>query len=95
MITTLEKVKSVLNLNGNQKDNQILEYIPLVEEWIKSYCNISEIPNSYELIAIKMIEFNLNQKAGLASEGLSRHSVSFQSEYPSNVTKGLKRKLPW
>jgi hypothetical protein len=97
MITSLEKVKSVLNLSGNQRDNQIIEYIPLVEEWIKGYCqdDFVETPPGYELIAIKMIEFNLNQKAGYTSEGLSRHSVSFAEDYPATITKGLRRKLSW
>ncbi len=97
MITTLEKVKSVLQLSGNQKDNAIVELIPLVEDWIKGYCNddFVEIPPGYELIAIKMIEFNLNQKSGVESESLSRHSVTFSTEYPSSITKGLRRKVSW
>jgi hypothetical protein len=97
MITTLEKVKNVLQLSGNQKDNAIVELIPLVEDWIKGYCNddFTEVPPGYELIAIKMIEFNLNQKSGIESESLSRHSVTFATEYPSSITKGLRRKIAW
>jgi hypothetical protein len=97
MITNLDKVKSVLQINGTNKDLAILELIPLVEEWIKGYCNhdFTETPPGYELIAIKMIEFNLNQKAGLTNEGLSRHSVGFATEYPLSITKGLRRKVSW
>jgi len=97
MITSLDKVKSVLQLSGNQKDNAIAELIPLVEDWIKGYCNddFVEPPQGYELIAIKMIEFNLNQKSGVESESLSRHSVTFATEYPLSITKGLRRKIAW
>lgn len=95
MITTLERVKTVLSLNGNQKDQAINELIPLVEEWLKGYCNVAELPIDYELNVIKMIEYNLNTKAGYQSESLSRHSVSFVTDYPPSVLKGLRRKLIW
>lgn len=97
MITTLEKVKNVLQISGNQKDNAIIELIPLVEEWIKGYTNDNfvETPPGYELIAIKMIEFNLNQRTGVTSESLSRHSVTFETDYPATITKGLRRRLKW
>jgi hypothetical protein len=96
-ITTLEKTKNVLQINGTNKDLVIIELIPMVEDWIKGYCNddFTETPPGYELIAIKIIEFNLNQKAGFASEGLSRHSVSFATDYPTSITKGLRRKMRW
>lgn len=97
MITSLDKVKNVLQLSGNQKDDAIIELIPLVEDWIKGYCNddFTETPQGYELIAIKMIEYNLNQKSGIESESLSRHSVTFSTDYPSSITKGLRRKVVW
>lgn len=71
--------------------------IPLVEDWIKGYCNndyTEGYPPGYELIAIKMIEFNKN-KAGATSETVSRVSYSFETDYPKSITKGLKRKLSW
>lgn len=98
MITSLNKVKSVLQINGTNKDAAIAELIPLVEEWISGYCNqtfADSYPAGYELIAIKMIEFNLNQKSGKTSESLSRHSITFETDYPSNITKGLRRRLKW
>jgi hypothetical protein len=97
MITTLNKVKSVLPQSG-ASDEAIVELIQLVEDWIKGYCQddyAEGFPPGYELIAIKMIEFNLNQKAGYASESLSRHSVSFVEDYPKSITKGLRRRLSW
>lgn len=102
-ITTLQKVKSSLQISGTNKDTVITELIPLVEDWIKGYCNNEyktvddkdAFPPGYELIAIKMIEYNLNQKSGVSAESLSRHSVTFTEDYPKSITKGLKRRLAW
>lgn len=94
-MVTLEEFKAATGINTNTKDEQITALIPQVEEWIKGYCNIKEVPADYNLNAIKMIEYNLNQKTGIASESLSRHSVSFVTEYPPSVTKGLRRRLRW
>lgn len=91
-ITSLEKVKTVLNIVGSEKDAQILAYIPLVEE---AYLRIRNrafdvdengntlYPSGSELTAISMIEFHLigkpiNGTAGsVSSESLSRYSVSY------------------
>lgn len=102
-ITTLQKVKSSLQISGTNKDAAITELMPLVEDWIKGYCNneykntdgTDNFPPGYELIAIKMIEHNLNQKAGVSAESLSRHSVTFSEDYPKSITKGLRRRLAW
>ena len=92
-ITTVEEVQKTLGITG--KEAQIEELIPKVEEWIKGYCNIDKVPSEYNLNAIKMIEYNLNRKTGVSSESLSRHSISFVTEYPQDITKGLRRRLRW
>lgn len=107
-ITSLEKVKETLGLKGNQKDSQIKSLIPQVEEWIEGYTNQDmpdkdgKYPRGYEKIAIKMIAYDLNNlpKQGIQSETLSRHSVTYASgassrDYPTDVTKGLRRRLRW
>jgi Phage gp6-like head-tail connector protein len=97
MITTLSKVKTTLNLNGN--DQQISELIPLVEEWMEGYCNddfsIYGYPKGYEKIAINLVGYDLNRKYGIKSESLSRYSVTYEEDYPPALLKGLKRKLRW
>lgn len=94
-MVTLEQIKSALGIKTNSKDEQITSLIPLVEDFIKGYCNIQEVPTEYHLNAIKMIEYNLNTKSGVQSESLSRHSISFTNDYPQDVLKGLRRKLRW
>ncbi|WP_100406261.1 phage head-tail connector protein [Bacillus solitudinis] len=95
-ITTVVNVKAVIG--SKYKDDRIIALIPMVENDIRSYCNDSfaeGIPEEYELNAIKMIQFHLENKAGLTNEGLSRHSVGYSTEYPKSITRGLKRKLVW
>ncbi|WP_077622004.1 phage head-tail connector protein [Sediminibacillus massiliensis] len=92
-MVTVSQVQSSLGLKN--KEEQIAELIPVVENHIKGYCGIKEIPPEYELNLIKMIEFQLNSKAGITSESLSRHSVGYADNYPSNVLRGLRRRLRW
>lgn len=92
-MVTYVQVQRALGIKG--KEDQIEELIPLVYDYIKSYCNITEVPKEYDLNAIKMIEYQLNTKAGIQSESLSRHSVSYTNDYPQDVLKGLRRRLKW
>jgi Phage gp6-like head-tail connector protein len=96
MITTVERAKTILNLKANE--SQISELIPLVEEWMKGYCNddfLTGYPEGYERIAINLIGYDLKRKHGVKSESLSRHSVTYDEDYPPSLTKGLRRKLRW
>lgn len=90
---TLDDFKNATGIKN--KDEQIEALLPIVEEHIKGYCNIKEVPLEYHMNAIKMVEYQLNTKAGLTSESLSRHSVSFANNYPEECTKGLRRRLRW
>jgi Phage gp6-like head-tail connector protein len=94
-MVTLPEVKNALGIKTTNRDEQINALIPLVENFIKGYCNITEIPTEYHINAIKMIEYNLNTKSGVQSESLSRHSVTFVDDYPPSVLRGLRRKLRW
>lgn len=98
MITTTERVKEALQISGSQKDQAINELIPLVDDWIRGYCNDSFVdgyPEGYERIAVNLIGYDLMRKHGVKSESLSRHSVTYSDDYPPSLTKGLRRKLRW
>lgn len=85
-MVTLEQVKATLQINNTQKDAAINALIPLVNDYLVNYTGWTD------LTVIKMIEFHLN-KAGVTSESLSRHSVSYETDYPKSITKGLRRKV--
>lgn len=90
---TLEQFKSATGISG--KDEQIITLLPVVEDHIKGYCNIDEVPVDYHINAIRMLEYQLNKRSGLQSESLSRHSVTYASDYPQDTLKGLRRRLRW
>lgn len=94
-ILSKKEVKTALSIKSDNKDDQIDTWIPLVENFVKGYCNIEEIPEEYKGNMIKMIEYNLVNKAGVSSESLSRYSVSYLNDYPVSVLKGLRRRLRW
>ena len=92
-MVTVKMVQDALGIKN--KEEQIGALIPLVENFVKDYCNIDEIPEAYNRNIIKMIEYDLNRKSGVQSETLSRHSVTYSNDYPPDLLKGLRRKLRW
>lgn len=73
-------------------DEYIDTMLPLVIEFVQDYCGQSFQDSKGEYtfrgglkIAIaKMIEFHMN-KSGVASEGLSRQSTTYNTEYPPYI----------
>ena len=110
MITTLENVKLVLGITTDAKDTLINALIPIVEEDYLAIRNkafdlddLGETvyPTGSEGIAIRMVGYQLNTQgqAGVSSESLSRHSITYQQStgtgamamYPTMITAGIKR----
>ena len=90
---TLDEFKNSTGIKN--KDEQITALIPIVEEHIKGFCNIDEVPDEYAINAIRMIEYQLNKRSGVQSESLSRHSITYSNDYPPDLLKGLRRRLRW
>ncbi len=109
MITTLENVKLILGITTDSKDALIEALIPIVEaDYLLIRNRAFDLdgdetvyPVGAEGVAIRMIGYHLNTQgqAGIASESLSRHSISYQQGmgsgatalYPSMITAGIKR----
>ena len=97
-ITTLAEVKTILRISDTSKDDYINAVIPMIEGYIKDYCNnvfldeneTENYPEGLKLIAIKMIEYNLNQ-SGVQSEKLGDYSVTYTTDYPDFIMRGLRR----
>lgn len=100
-ITTVEKVKTILQISDTSKDFLISEMIPLIEDLIQNLQGYNFkttedgstiYPIGYELIAIRMINYNFNQ-SGVESERLGDYSVSFTTDYPAEILRGIKKKV--
>jgi hypothetical protein len=100
-ITTLSKYKAVKGIADNTQDERINALIPVVEDWIKGYTgdtfkdsnDAPLYPSGYDRIAINLIEYDLKKSAGVASESLGSYSVSYESNYPPSLLKGLRQKV--
>ncbi len=107
MITTLDKARTILGVTDS--DALIEELIPMVEaDYLlirnKAFDEVDgEVvyPTGAEFTAIKMIGYHLKTQGqqGIASESLSRHSVTYQTSslsgalgsYPPMITASIKR----
>lgn len=103
-ITTLQKVKTILHITDNSKDDLITELIPLVEEDYqilqKGLFKTDEAGNRIypvgaELTAIRMIEYQMsNRPSGVSSETISRYSASYEAAekgYPQSIIGKIKK----
>jgi hypothetical protein len=103
-ITTLAKVKAILQITVSDKDGLITELIPMVES---DYLSIRKkafdtddedntvYPAGSELTAIRMIEYQMSNKtAGVKSESLGDYSASYEDasgKYPKSIIGGIRK----
>lgn len=91
---TVDEVKQLLQIKTTAKDDYLNAVLPLVEDHVKEYCNRDfvnddtgevEYPGGVKLAIAKWCEFHMRE-AGIQSETLSRHSVTYaQGGMPPEV----------
>lgn len=106
MITSLEKVKVVLEISGTAYDNLITELIPLVEEDYlalrKKDFDLDEddnivYPVGSELTAIQMVGYQMSMQGimGVQAESLGSHSITYEQAngigYPNRITDKIRK----
>ena len=98
MVDMLSKTKIMLGIDNNSKNELLSIYIEDIEEEVKEYLNIDEIPKKAESIVrdLVVIKYNKNGSEGLESENFSGVSQSFIDGFPKDIEKRLIRfrKLP-
>lgn len=90
---TVDEVKTLLRISGTQYDDYLNIVLPLAKEYVIDYCNQEfkddqgneSFPGGVKLAIAKMCEFHMMKQAGVQSESLARYSVTYSSEYPSEV----------
>lgn len=75
----LEKLKSLLGITDSLKDSLVQFVMEDVEEVIKNYCNITEIPEGLTQTSYRMA-MDLYKNENLGDEGIALGSISSISE---------------
>jgi hypothetical protein len=97
-IIELAEVKTLLGITDTAKDSYITAMIPIVEDFVKRYCNddflaedgvTSAFPAGIKLPVVQLIKASMVYK-GVAGESIGDYSVSFFSTIPQSILIGLK-----
>lgn len=98
-IVTAEEVKALLAIPSDDvtKDDLIEAMIPIVEDFVKRYCNdeftdgegVTSFPGGLKLPAAQLIGYQLEFK-GVAQESIGDYSVSYFANIPDGVKAMLK-----
>lgn len=79
MAEMLDMLKAVLGITGTDKDNVLTFILDDVEETIKNYCNIDEVPKGLFHTSVRMA-VDLYRNENLGHEEAALGSVSSISE---------------
>lgn len=87
----LNKIKIVLDLEGNSKDELLQIYLDGARDYILDYTKIKEIPTTLESVLIDMVVFQYRQKGVENTSTESKGSLyqSFIVSYPNNIMNRL------
>ena len=93
-IITSTECKAILQISGSTYDTTIGVLIPIVENYILRYTNLTEDSASAEpglkLAAAQLINFQIQKPSNITSETIGAYSVAYSQEYPKYLTAGLK-----
>ena len=88
----LNKIKLLLGLAGNEKDDLLQLLSDMAVDEVKDYCNIDDISGlENTIIQMVIIKYNLIGHEGLASESYSGASYSYITDYPGNIVTALNK----
>jgi hypothetical protein len=93
-ITTLTEVKALNQISGSTYDTTITALIPLVSDFIVTYCRMTENDieknSGLRIAAAQMIKHQLSKPASAVSaESIGDYSVSYTSDYPDYIMRIL------
>lgn len=92
-MTTLQRVKTLLNITDTSKDALLTELISDAEEFAKTYCNNADVVSLVGAAIVQMVieDYNKMGAEGLNSESYSGVSFNYQSAYSEDIMKQLRR----
>lgn len=89
----LQKVKLLLNISNNEKDDLLTLLIEQAIDEAMTYTH-SDCIEELSATIIKMVVYNYNRigSEGVDSEGYSGVSYSYSADYPETILRALKSK---
>jgi len=89
----LEKLKLILEIEGNDEDDLLNYLLESTEQMILNYCNIPELPAELEDVLIAMTADRHNSPDGvMASMKVGDTSVNY-SQHENNIINDYKSQL--
>ena len=94
-IVTPNEVKDILQISGSTYDAVINALIPPVEDYILTYCAITQDSASLQpglkLVASNLINYQLQRQAGnIASEKIGNYAVSYTNNYSPDLIQTMR-----
>lgn len=87
----VSEVKALLRIQGTANDEYLAAVLPLVIEHVKSYCNQDfpdGLPGGVKLAVAKWCQAYMKE-AGIQSETLARHSVTYSADQIPAEVRGI------
>lgn len=87
----LDRVKKLAKLDDSH-DEWLSEFLPILEEWVKDYCNQSfkqGLPKAVELFIAQAVQFNM-QPLSLKARSMGSVSYSYATEFPETMLSLLR-----
>lgn len=93
IISTTE-CKAILQISGSNYDTFINVMIPITEDYILKYTNLTEDSASklpgLKLAAAQFVNYQLSNPSNISSETIGNYSVTYQPSYPEYLVQTLK-----
>lgn len=88
----LQKIKTLLAISDNSKDDLLEVLSEIATEEVKAYCNIEDVSKMESIIIqLVIIKYNRLGAEGLSTENYNGASFSYESEYPLQILAVLNK----
>ncbi|MBE2926592.1 head-tail connector protein [Anoxybacillus flavithermus] len=92
-MASLENVKTLLGISDNSQDDLLNLYISRAEQFVKTYCNIEEIPTELNSVMedIAVFRYRMNGIENVKSETKGSLSETYRDSLPDDILSQLSR----
>lgn len=88
----LQKIKTLLAVSDNSKDDLLEALLEIATEEVKAYCNIEDVSKMESIIIqLGIIKYNRLGAEGVSTENYNGASFSYESSYPPQILAVLNK----